>query len=191
MVRERKFSQERLFQATKVLLLEYGLEGFTFAYLAERLEVARGTLYKYYENKEELVTDFMIFEMNRYLADLAKIQEFPDFTSKMDFLFDWMFKDPDIPRLIEMGMQVQVGENQKVLANKEILDALHLKMYQQLQNFIHQGREEKLLKGNLPDSLLLGMIFQTIKIPNHFGIPRSEWIQAIKEIITCGMFIKR
>ena len=36
--------------------------------VAEKLDVARGTLYKYYDNKNELITDFMLHEMNLYLT---------------------------------------------------------------------------------------------------------------------------
>ncbi|HLO12553.1 MAG TPA: TetR/AcrR family transcriptional regulator [Pseudoneobacillus sp.] len=188
MVRERKFSTESLFQATKQSLLEHGYEAFTFAILAERLEVSRGTLYKYYDNKEELVTDFMIFEMNLFLHEMKRIKEYKGFVAQFDFLFEEIFKDPTIPKLIEMGIQIPVENNEKVRTNKEKLDILHLDMYQHLQDFINLGRDEGILKRHLPDGLLLAMIFQTINIPNHFGVPRLEWVKSIKEIITTGMF---
>lgn len=188
LVRERKFSTEGLFKSTKQTLLEHSYEGFTFALLAEKLEVSRGTLYKYYENKEELISDFMIYEMNHFLVELKKIHDYIDFESQFDFLINVIFKDHTIPKLIEMGIQIPSDINEKVRENKEKLDLLHLKMYQHLQDFIRLGRKENILKPHLPDGLLLGMIFQTINIPNHFGVPRDEWIHSIKEIITSGMF---
>jgi TetR/AcrR family transcriptional regulator, repressor of fatR-cypB operon len=191
MVRERKFSTDSLFLATKETLLDHGLEGFNFALLAERLEVSRGTLYKYYVNKEELVTDFMIYELNKFLVELKKIKDYNDFDSQFDYLFEVIFRDHTIPQLIEMGMQIPVQNNEKVRGNKEKLGKLHLDMYQYLQDFIQLGKNEKILKPHLPDCLLLGMIFQSINIPNHFGIPRVEWINSIKEILSNGMFLKK
>lgn len=190
MVRERKFSTEGLFKATKRVLLEHSYEGFTFAILAEKLEVSRGTLYKYYENKDELISDFMIFEMNLFLKELEKIHEREGFESQFEFLIEVIFKDDTIPKLIEMGIQIPKDNNDKVKESKQKLDSLHLKMYQHLQDFIHLGREEKILKAHLPDGLILGMIFQTINIPNHFRVPRDQWIESIKEIISSGMFKK-
>lgn len=190
MVRERKFSTEGLFKATKQTLLEHSYEGFTFAILAEKLEVSRGTLYKYYENKDELISDFMIFEMNLFLKELEKIHEREGFESQFEFLIEVIFKDDTIPKLIEMGIQIPIDNNDKVKESKQKLDSLHLKMYQHLQDFIHLGREEKILKAHLPDGLILGMIFQTINIPNHFRVPRDQWIKSIKEIISSGMFKK-
>lgn len=190
MVRERKFSTEGLFKATKQTLLEHSYEGFTFAILAEKLEVSRGTLYKYYENKDELISDFMIFEMNLFLKELEKIHEREGFESQFEFLIEVIFKDDTIPKLIEMGIQIPIDNNDKIKESKQKLDSLHLKMYQHLQDFIHLGREEKILKAHLPDGLILGMIFQTINIPNHFRVPRDQWIKSIKEIISSGMFKK-
>ena len=73
MARERKFSTDDLFQASKQLLLQHGYEGFTFSLLADQFDVCRA-LYKYYENKEELITDFMIYEMGKFLFELKEIK---------------------------------------------------------------------------------------------------------------------
>lgn len=188
LARERKFSTEGLFHATKQVLLEHGYEGFTFALLADLLDVSRGTLYKYYENKDELITDYMIYEMNQFLIDLKRIQEYPDFQSQFDYLIDIIFKDRSIPKIITMAQQIPAQSSDKVKANKAHLDKHHLNMYKHLQSFINLGREEKILKSNLADGLILGMIFQTIAIPNHFGVPQSEWVQSIKDIVGHGMF---
>jgi TetR/AcrR family transcriptional regulator, repressor of fatR-cypB operon len=187
MARERKFSTESLFQATRELLLAHGYEGFTFALLADQLEVARGTIYKYYENKEELITDFMVYEMDHFLNDLNRIGEYRGFVAQFDFLIDIIFRDNTIPQLISVGQQIPVN-NEKVKVNKAKINVLQLDMYKHLQAFISLGREEKILKPTIPDGLLLGMIFQTIAIPNHFNVPRSVWVESIKEILCHGMF---
>ena len=62
-------------------------------------------------------------------------------------------------------------------------------MYKQFQGLIEQGKEELVIKNHLSEAIILGMIFQTIAIPNHFGIPQDEWIASIKEILCEGMFL--
>lgn len=188
LARERKFTTDELFQATKEGLLSSGYEGFTFSLLAERLEVSRGTLYKYYENKDELITDFMLFEMNVFLEELKEINDKESFEEQFEYLFLLMFKNQEIHQLIEMGSQVQTKSSKKAFENRAQLDQLHLEMYHILSQFIQKGKSEGKLKSNLPDSLLLGMIFQTVAIPNHFNIPSDEWVESIKEVIRHGMF---
>ncbi|MCH1627109.1 TetR/AcrR family transcriptional regulator [Ferdinandcohnia quinoae] len=188
MARERKFSTDELFQETKQLLLQNGYEGFTFSLLADRLNVARGTLYKYYENRDELITDYMIYEMKQFLTNLKVIHEYRGFTSQFDFLLDFILMHHEVPQMIGIARHIPIDSNEKVKANRATLDQLHLDMYTQLGAFIQLGRDERLLKPTIPDGLILGMIFQTIAIPNHSGVPQSEWIQSIKEIISHGMF---
>ena len=191
MARERKFSTSELFHVTKDILLNHGYEGFTFSVVAERLDVSRGTVYKYYDNKEELITDYMVFEMNQFLADLVKIESYRDFESQFEYLLNLIFKDSSIYKIIEMVQHIPININSRVKENIEKLEKLRLDMYKDLQNFIRIGREEQKLRADIPDGLLLGYIFQSIAIPNHFGIPHSEWVHSIKEVIRHGMVTKR
>ncbi|MEH7093500.1 TetR/AcrR family transcriptional regulator [Neobacillus vireti] len=187
MARERKFSTDDLFQATEQMLLTHGYEGFSFSLLADQLEISRGAIYKYYDNKEELITDYMLYEMEQFLAELKDIESVDGFDAQFDFLINLIFKNSTIPHMIELGRRIPINGNQKVKENHEKLDKKHLNMYQHLQGFISLGRQELKLKETLPDPLILGFIFQTIMIPNHFGIPHTIWIRSIKEMIRHGM----
>jgi TetR/AcrR family transcriptional regulator, repressor of fatR-cypB operon len=187
MARERKFTTDELFHATKLLLLKHGYEGFTFSVLADYLHVSRGAIYKYYENKEELISEFMLYEMNQFLNDIEGIEQIGSFQDQLDFLIRAMFKNDKIQHLIEMGKEIPKSTNEKASANKEKLELLHLQMYYNLQGFIRKGKEEKKLKSSIPDALILGYIFQSVAIPNHFAIPQTEWVNSIKEMICHGI----
>lgn len=188
LARERKFSIDELYQTTKELLLLHGYEGFTFSILAEKLEVSRGTLYKYYENKDELITDYMLDEMDKFLLKLQTIEQYDGFQLQFNKLIELIFEHSDIHQIIIIALQIPANSTKKVKLNKAKLDAHHLDMYKHLQGFIKIGREEQKLKPHIADGLILGFIFQTIAIPNHFGIPHTEWVESIKEIISHGMF---
>lgn len=189
MARERKFSTEEIYQATEQLLLQHGYEGFTFSLLADRIKVSRGAIYKYYENKEELIFDYMIAEMEAFLSKLSEIEVQKGFNAQFTYLMDAIFAKTEIHTLIGVTQHIPVHHNEKVKAKKAKLDQFHLDMYKLLQNFIQLGRDEGVLKQEIPDSLFLGFIFQSITIPNHFGIEKDKWIQSIKEILGHGMFI--
>ncbi len=188
LARERKFSTEELFQATESILQQHGYEGFTFSVLAERMDVSRGALYKYYKNKDELITDYMIYEMERFLKELRMIDQQGGFRPQFEFLLNLIFKNIKVHQIIAMSHHIQISKNEKAKANKAKLDAQHIDMYVYLQGFIQLGKAEGILKEHIPDTLILGYIFQTIAIPNHFGIEATEWIISIKEILMHGLF---
>ncbi|TCT19344.1 TetR family transcriptional regulator [Melghiribacillus thermohalophilus] len=187
MVRERKFSDEDLFLATKELLLDYGYEGFTFGLLAERLGVSRSALYKYFGNKEELIMEFMMYELDQFMDKLRKINDYNRFEDQFDYLLELLMNHPQIHQLIEIGRHVPVN-NQKLKEKNDKLDGLHLDMYQSLVGFVQQGKGEGKLKPHIPDTLIVGYILQSFLVPNFAQIPHSEWVQSIKEIIRNGMF---
>lgn len=188
MARERKFNTVELFHEAKQLLLLHGYDGFTFSLLADRMEVSRAALYKYYVNKEELITDFMIFEMEEFLHDLKEFEKLGGFEKQFDFLIDLIFKKTELHELIKAAQQVK-DRLEVSITNKDRLEKLPLEMYNFLHSFILLGKEEGKLKLHIPDGLIIGFILQTVAIPNHFGIPKAEWIKSIKEIICQGMFI--
>ncbi|WHY01212.1 TetR/AcrR family transcriptional regulator [Neobacillus sp. DY30] len=190
MARERKFNTVELFQEAKHLLLQHGYDGFTFSLLADRMEISRAALYKYYDNKENLITDFMIYEMEDFLHDLKEIDKLEGFEQQFDFLIDVIFKKTELHELIKAAQHV-MDRTEAAFTNKEKLKKLPLDMYKFLQRFILLGKDEGKLKSHIPDGLIIGFILQTVAIPNHFGIPKAEWIHSIKEIITQGMFINK
>ncbi|OZU87404.1 TetR family transcriptional regulator [Virgibacillus indicus] len=187
MARERKFSKELLYSTTRDTLLNHGYDGFTFGKVAERLKVSRGTLYKYFENKEELITDYMVFEMERFLIELQKIDEYEGFQAQFEYLLEIILEDSEIHQIRGIAFEIPAINN-KVSANIEQIKALHQDMYRYLQGFVDLGRNENRLKQTIPDSLILGFIFQTVDIPNHFGVPTAKWNASIKEVIRHGMF---
>lgn len=188
MARERKFTRDDLYETTKYMLLENGYEGFTFSKLAEKLNVSRGAIYKYFNNKDELITEFMIYEMNGFLKELGKINGYDSFDDQLNYLFTLIFKNAYIHQMINISKHLLNKKNKKIAENERELARLHLKMYRLLEDFIQQGKSEGKLKSHLPDSLILGYIFQSINIPNHFHIPEEEWYHSLKDMIKYGIF---
>lgn len=188
MTRERKFSTPEIFKATNSLLLRYGYEGFTFSLLAESLDVSRAAIYKYYPNKEELIIDYMVYEMTKMLIDLQKIDQSATFTAQLNELITLIFTYKDIHQILGMVHQFKESSSAMIMEKKEQLEKLHLDMYQYLEGLMVQGKKEKVLRDTLSNDVILGCIFQSIAIPNHRGIPEQEWIQSIKDVVCYGIF---
>ena len=187
MARERKFTTSELYQAAENILLEHGYDAFTFSLLAERMGTSRGVLYKYYENKDELISDYMIHEMERFLLKLDQIREHADFIGQFDFLLQLIFEQDHIPQIIGISQRVYASPSQKVQEQKIRLEAQRLEMYDRLHDFIQLGKEEGYLKPHIPAPVILGFIFQSINIPNHFKIEQSLWIRSVKEVLRTGV----
>ncbi|MFJ7825683.1 TetR/AcrR family transcriptional regulator [Psychrobacillus sp. NPDC096623] len=190
MARERKFTDDELFKATKLLLIGAGYDSFTFSKLASMMEVSRGSIYKYYENKDELISAFLVYEMNRFLQDFNKLDKSGDFKTQLFLIIDFIFSHSEIHQILEIINQIPKKSNNPHLSNQTRLKTYYVEMYKQFQILIEQGKKEKVIKNHLSNAIILGMIFQTIAIPNHFGIPQDQWIGSIKEILSEGMFTK-
>ncbi|WP_026908716.1 TetR/AcrR family transcriptional regulator [Paucisalibacillus globulus] len=188
MARERKFSNRELYQATKELLLSHGYEGYTFTLLANQLDVSRAAIYKYYENKEELLSEYMLYELTNFLTKLKEVNKEKTFLDQFHALFDVIFDDMSLYQLREIGIQIP-KVNKKVAMNKQKISHIITELYTSLQHFIDLGRHEKILRGDIPSNIVLGMIFQTVNIPNTEGISHQDWVNSMKDVICNGMFI--
>ncbi|PFK32154.1 TetR family transcriptional regulator [Bacillus cereus] len=187
MARERKFSTEDLYKETKQILLQYGYEGFTFGILASKLNVSRGALYKYFDNKDILITDYMVYETEQFVERLKQINSFKDFEDQFDYLLHTILKDTEIHRIREIAIKLPKMNDKKTEANKKKINDLHQDMYYSLQSFVEKGKSESKLKQELPNDLILGFLFGIIDIPNLRNIPYSEWTKYIKEVVRHGI----
>lgn len=187
MARESKFTKSELYQATNRLLLQYGYAGFHFGLLADELNVTRAALYKYFDNKDELITEYMAFEMERFMQDLEKITEYQRFEEQLDYLLTVIFKYSKIHRILSLIFQIPESEHLKVKETLHQLKRQHDKMYAYLNDFIELGRKEKMVKPIFPNHVILGFIFQTVNIPNLTKLPEGEWKNLIKEFLKYGM----
>mgnify|MGYP001232122319 CR=1 FL=1 len=191
MPRESKFTKSDLYRATRQLLLQHGYAGFHFGLLAERLNVTRAALYKYFDNKDALIAEYMAFEMKQFLRDLEQMEKYPAFEDRLDFLLRVILKYSKIHQLLSIVFQIPESNHAKVNQTLKQLEQQHEKMYSLLNGFIQLGKKKGILKPELPDHLLLGFIFQSVNIPNNSRLPEAEWTNLIKEFLCYGMFQRK
>lgn len=188
MARARKFSTEDLYKETKQILLQYGYEGFTFGILASKLGVSRGALYKYFDNKDVLITEYLVYETEQFVERLKKMNNLEDFEDQFDYLLNTILKDAEIHRIREIAIKLPEMNDKKTEASRKKIHNLHQDMYDLLKSLVEKGKSESKLKQELPNELIFAFLLEIIDLPNQQNTPYSEWIKYIKEIVRHGIF---
>lgn len=188
MARARKFSTEDLYKETKQILLQYGYERFTFGILASKLGVSRGALYKYFDNKDVLITEYLVYETEQFVERLKKMNNLEDFEDQFDYLLNTILKDAEIHRIREIAIKLPEMNDKKTEASRKKIHNLHQDMYDLLKSLVEKGKSESKLKQELPNELIFAFLLEIIDLPNQQNTPYSEWIKYIKEIVRHGIF---
>ncbi len=90
MGRDRKFSKTDLFISTREQILQNGYDGSTISHLAQAIGVSRAAIYKLYLNKDELLIDFMLYEMESSIEELQKVRLDGTFEQQLEDLLNRM-----------------------------------------------------------------------------------------------------
>ena len=105
-LRERKKEKRRslIVQEFGRLFALHGLDGFTMKDIADSLDISLRTLYNYYENREELLADYMVDMIISLMKEVEKLDLLKgnDFCQDMHILLFWFlntyFSDKNFKR---------------------------------------------------------------------------------------------
>lgn len=189
MAREKKFSKNDIYLQTHNLLIKEGYEKFSFSLLAKSLKVSRAAIYKYYTNKDELISDYLVGQMKQMMEEFNQINWSLDYTDQFNQLFELIFKYREVHLIsndLPHDKMVISTEKQK---QKEIISGeVHEHFFNYIQQFIQTGKTKGYIKKEIPDSLIVGIIFHSINIPDHSNLNSTERAYFIKMIIKNGIF---
>lgn len=177
-----------MFDATERLLLAVGYEGFTIGLLADELQVSRAAIYKYFTNKESLITEFMIERMNTLINALKGIDDKAPFQEQINELLDVIFSSKDLHQILSYTHIINDRGDESIASKLKSLQQLHVSIYVPMQKMMEQGKREQVLHASLANDLILGFIFQSVAIPNHTNLPKKQFLQSIKDMIFFGIF---
>lgn len=190
MAREKKFSTEDIYQEAHSLLMAVGYDKFSFGLLANSLNVSRAAIYKYYTNKDELIYDYMISEMEKMVDDLEKLDWSTDYPAQFQQLFALIFEYGDVHQISFMIPNKQIADDEKMKEKTQQSQMLHKRFFQQIQIFIQTGQNKGYIKKNIPESIIIELIFHSVTIPDRAGLSQSERAHYLQEIICQGIFEK-
>lgn len=186
MGREKKFSRVELWNATRELILEVGYIGFTFSLLAEKLHISRAAIYKQFHVKEELIIDYMVYEMEYSIELLQSIDATKDFDTQLSDLLRKMYSMKDVHRALGFATTIP-SITEHVTYQKQKLSTMHRDLYAPLVRIIDKGKEEGKIALQRSSAMLLGFIFQTIDVPNFEKLTSEDLVQEMKEFILYGL----
>ena len=189
MVREKKFSTEDIYLQTHDLLIKEGYEKFSFSLLANSLAVSRAAIYKYYTNKDELISDYLVGQMKQMMEEFHQINWSLDYSDRFDQLFELIFKYREahlISNALPHDKMIISTEKQK--QKETVSGEVHGQFFNYIQQFIQTGKTNGHIKKEIPDSLIVGIIFHSINIPDRSNLSSQERAYFIKMIIKNGVF---
>ncbi|MGD7045180.1 TetR/AcrR family transcriptional regulator [Jeotgalibacillus proteolyticus] len=190
MARQRKMVIEDLLKATEELLLEKGYEGFHFKALADKLDVARSTIYEYYSNKDELITDYMRLLMIEVMERIDAISPQTSSFNMLKELLTLFMEYSQVYDMIKMRSSLNQSTSPTVAGHLDELDKYSRELFQLLTIHIEKSKEEGSIRKDVPSSLVAGIFFNTVLIPNYEKIPSEQWSEAIFSILENGIAVK-
>ncbi|QKS70116.1 TetR/AcrR family transcriptional regulator [Paenalkalicoccus suaedae] len=183
MARHKTIDQLQIFTATEELILESGYAGFHFKSLSEKLGVARSTIYNYYTNKEELVTDFMLHMLQQVVTKMDTVHEHEEPIRAMMGL--WA-KYANMHQMLQIMPYIDRKASPKVEQNAKRMFI----MLEELRNKIEGVVKEEQRKGNIRQDVQLGtlvsIIMSTVQVPVA-NRSEDEWTNDVFNVLMQGL----
>lgn len=188
MGRNKKLDLQELMEETETLLLEKGYEGFHFKALSEKLSVARSTLYEYYRNKDELITAYMCDLMKRIMKEAYVIDQNKESgIRKLHSLLQLFLKHSQIYSMIQMRPHIKETSSPLVSEHLRELDQSRMQLLVILHSAIEKGKAEGSIRADIQTSLIAGLFFHSVLIPNRSEMPQDQWATMLFDLLENGM----
>jgi AcrR family transcriptional regulator len=142
----KRFRTEGILEATRRVISSYGFEGITLERVAEEAGISKGTIYLYFENKEELLISTIEYGLDRLIERLEKcIDEEVDILKKVKNIISTKLSYIESHRefvrafIAEMYGQILVSDEDKVMRIKNKRDYLYKILTDVIKSGIDSG----------------------------------------------------
>lgn len=184
---KKKLNQIDLFIATEELLLSYGYHSFQFKTLSERLEVGRSTLYDYYRNKEELISDYMVYVMDKIIAECGEVTIDAGPEVQLKRLITLFMKYSQLHEILQVLPLLQTTESELVRQNIQKLEASHGTIKGFMMQIITKAQRENVLRTDIQPMVIAGIVYNCVNIPNMMNIELNTWATIVYDAIVNGI----
>jgi AcrR family transcriptional regulator len=173
-------------KATEKLLLEQGYGGFNFSALSILLDIGRSTLYEYYDSKDDLIVAYMNELMISYTDELAEIVLEENAKLQLLQLIELMIKYAHIHSILKM---IPLLKSNSPVVEEMKLNFItdHIHIIREIEIVIDHGKQENVIREEIPTNVLVNLLFNTINKPVSLKIDNKAWAKWIWEIIYTGM----
>jgi AcrR family transcriptional regulator len=188
MARKKKVDQQELMQVTEELLLKIGYERLNFKLIATQLFVGRSTIYEYYSNKEELVSEYMLKLMNQVLERVDQIEE-GESVDPLTNLRKVLLVLLDYKHVHLITEITPVLDRTSPIVDQKLVKLAELE--QKLFTFIHtqfqMAEQLGVLRQDLQVQIKTNFLYQLIKLKKEEKIEREEWAEVLFSLLINGL----
>lgn len=199
--RERSARREQILEAAKEVFGESGFLNATIEGVAQRAELAVGTLYRYFQSKEELYVSILFEAMALFHEHIEMVRasdKSPDEQLRdiWDFFYDFYIEQPEFYKafmfLHNEGLQDVISPATLAAINHRARENFHL-----VSQIIERGVEAGVYRAGLDTrsvvdvlwSLLMGLV-QLVETRRNLGV-RADMLRTLHreafEWIECGL----
>jgi TetR/AcrR family transcriptional regulator, regulator of autoinduction and epiphytic fitness len=145
--------EQAILQATNRLLSDKGYEQMVMDDIAAEVGIAKGSLYRHFQSKEDLAAAVMLHLLKQ---THAKLQAFADGRSalkQLEALLDWILRERlkgMVPHLPSASIQLR----EALMANKDYMNAL-MELSEDLGNVILAAKKAGSISTKLADEFVL------------------------------------
>ncbi|WP_319467983.1 TetR/AcrR family transcriptional regulator [uncultured Trichococcus sp.] len=187
MARKKTFTQEELYQATHDLMLEVGYDTFSFQMLSNKLDISRTALYKYYSNKNDLLQDYLNYQLEKVVERLDATEwpsEYPEKLSElMNLVFDYADTHAISAMVPDQQWTKENADDPDIQRSKE----LHARFFGFIQVMIEEGQRDGFLNQEIPLLVMIEAIFHSINLPNRAGLSTEQRAYFVKKMLFEGI----
>lgn len=180
-----KITTADIYRETKIVLLENGYDGLTFAELGKRLGVTRPALYKHFTNKDEMISALMVAEMNQ-ISDALPTDMTQSFEVLFDALLNVLIAFSELHRMMSSLYRIEYQQATAVGDNLDQLKQQHQHFSSTIDAIISAGKQAELLDKYLSTELITQFIMGTIETVDLKTASKAEWLELLKRLILYG-----
>jgi AcrR family transcriptional regulator len=187
MERKKEKTKQQVIDAAMALFKERGVEASSMEEIAQKADIAKGTLYSYFPVKEAIISAYMkrSFEQKKD-ERIAKLAALPDTRSRIRALFLELLQGVQANReLFEKYLIYHMQQMVSFHTEQEKKSGLNLLIL----SIVEQGRQQKELRDDLPVSVLEELLeFVFIQLIKQAFLKTAEDEKTLEDCI--GLFMK-
>ncbi|WP_085523185.1 TetR/AcrR family transcriptional regulator [Tuberibacillus sp. Marseille-P3662] len=189
---KNKPKYRKIINAAVNVIADKGFYQAQISKIAKQAGVADGTIYLYFENKEELLTSLFEEKMGEFIQkvedELAGIDDVKEKLLKLVFMhFKWLDEDWSLAAVTQLELR-QTNKNIRLKINDTLKGYLTL-----IDNIIKTGQEQGLFRDYLDVRLARQMIFGTMDetvtnwVINEHRYPLLDLAHPVVDLLINGL----
>lgn len=193
--RQRQERENLILQAAEEVLVEKGYNNTSMDEIAQRVGIAKGTVYLHFPSKETLIFALLKRDVEKLQHAIENIQQRPvSVCEKLEAILRYMYGELLIQRFqILYAFFESITERQMILDKKEQFQEQWQKLAADITALVEEGKANGELVADIP-TVILSNAFFTLLSPQRYKqlavdrhIPPDELVTYLIRIYFCGI----